>query len=367
LVLDVTQTTTRTFWDDKVVSANIVEEVSILNLTSPANQLNLTMDNTDNFFNFLNLNNMQTIIASNPKVDFEFGVILSDGVTDEWVVMGSFYIDNWKNNRGQMTITFTAHDLLNRLGNVSFNQQAINNAYDTAVAVLQNANITDYDIDVSLKNVLGSGRLTWSTNSRDLLQQIALATGMTLYQDRYGTLRINKFPNLSQASTYTTFTTGQASLFGSYASPSAVSKQDTDNGMRALTLEQMYDLPEVTLDQSVYQVKINVYSTNPNDSTVTEYVSTNPTIQGNNGQSFSLDIPLVQSTSVAQAIADSIFADTNYNAIYVANWRQNPVLMATDVIVINDSETSAKQTRVTKQEFNYVGYLSGTTESRGGI
>jgi hypothetical protein len=76
---------------------------------------------------------------------------------------------------------------------------------------------------------------------------------------------------------------------------------------------------------------------------------------------------LVQSTTLADEIAKRFFDESKYNAIYVSDWRQNPVLETLDVILIHDTETSAKQTRVVKQEFTYEGYLKGTTESRGGI
>ena len=140
------------FGDERVISANIVEEVSVLNLTTPSNELSLVLDNTDNKFNFLNLGNMHTIIASRPTIKVEFGLVLDDE-SIEWIPMGVFYIDSWKNDTGSMTITFTAHDFIMILENISYQETVINNVYDLAEDVLKKAGCTDYIIDESLKGL----------------------------------------------------------------------------------------------------------------------------------------------------------------------------------------------------------------------
>jgi hypothetical protein len=369
LTITVNQTTTRTFDDDRIISADIVEELSFLNITSPSNELTLKLDNTDDLFNFINLGNMQSIIASKPKIDMEFAVVLSDDVTEEWIPMGTFYMDAWKNNKGNMSIEFTAHDILYILGNTSYPQTAVTNAMTLATAILDSAGVTNRYLDPVLSSYAGNSRKSWVTNARELLQHIAIVTGCTLYQDRYGTLNIRKLPLLTQATTNTRFTTTQTYVGGGgFASGSNYNIVDTAGGMKTISIDQQFDVPEITLDQSIYQINFNIYSTNPAVTTpVSVYTTTNTAIGGNSGESFTLDIELVQSTTLADEIAKRFFDESKYNAIYVSDWRQNPVLETLDVILIHDTETSAKQTRVVKQEFTYEGYLKGTTESRGGI
>ncbi len=354
------------FDDNRVISANIIEEISILNLTSPANQLLLTLDNTDNLFSFLTLNNIHTIIASRPSIKVEFGIVLEDAAI-EWIPMGTFYVDSWKNDTGSMTITFTAHDYLMILGNTSFDSTAITTANALAVAIFQNAGITNYWIDPSVESHLGYNRMTWSTNSRDLLQHLAILTGTTLYQDRYGVVKLEKFPSILESQMYTLHVSSQNGLYH-YVSPNTYEEQSTEGGMRSILMDNMFEIPSVTLDQSIYQVNINVYSTDPLDDNFTTYTYTNPNLGGGRGgMAFTLDIPMVTSTASAKVIAARMFAETMYNAVYVARWRQNPIMVATDIVIIDDSNNTMKQTRVTKQEFQYKGYLSGTTESRGGV
>lgn len=379
IVLTVTQTTLRTFDDSRIVSADIIEETDILNVTSPANQLTIKLDNTDNLFNFIGLNNIQTIIASRPKFFMEYASVLADG-SEEWIPAGVFYMTDWKSDVGGMSVTFVCHDSIMILANSTFPIQPISNVGTALQSLLAGCGITDYVYDPLIDTLNLGNRPTRYTNCRTLLQNLCIGTGLTLYQDRLGTLRLSKFPPLLQSLTFTTFTTSQlvagvqASLFGGYTSstvvggqPKAVSKQDTDGGMRALTLDQMFDIPQLTLEPSVYQITVNVYKNNPSDPSFDIYIYTNPAVSGQSGDSFTLDNMLITDTTTAQAVANRFFAELNYNAVYVSRWRQNPVLESTDVIMINDSLTSAKQTRVTKQEFLYSGFLTGTTESRGGI
>ena len=357
--------TPNVFGDERVISANIVEETSVLNLTAPSNELSLVLDNTDKKFNFLTLGNMHTIIASRPTIKVEFGLVIDD-TTTEWIPMGLFYIDSWKNDVGSMTITFTAHDFLMVLENTSFQSTAINNVYDLAESILVNASCTNYVIDPSLKNYEGYGKLTWTTNSRELLQHIGLVTGTTLLQDRHGVVKLAKYQSITEASRYIIHTTTQNALYG-YVSPSTVQIVDNEGGMRSVYMKDMYEIPSVELDKSIYQMNVAIYEKDSTEESIQTLTYTNENIVGNYGDSFSLDIPLVTSSEIATEIASRVFTETMYNAVYSVRWRQNPVIESSDFIMMDDSENSMKNTRITKQEFKYQGYLSGITESRGGV
>jgi hypothetical protein len=138
--------------------------------------------------------------------------------------------------------------------------------------------------------------------------------------------------------------------------------------MKIITYEEMYDPPAITIEQTIYQLIVNVYTKNAsNEWNATPHIFNNPTITGKSGTSFTIDNPLVIDANMADLISDWYFAESNYNAVYVTNWRQNPALECTDIILIQDPYESNKQTRIYRQEFTFEGYLEGTTESRGGI
>jgi len=133
--------------------------------------------------------------------------------------------------------------------------------------------------------------------------------------------------------------------------------------MRNIDFDNMYEEPEITLDKSIYSVTINLYQ----GEETFQKVYINSEIDGNYGDSFSIDNPLIKTEEMADLVAEWIIRESVYNVLYKVNWRQNPALECTDVVIIEDGENAMKQSRIYKQEFNYEGYLSGITESRGGI
>jgi hypothetical protein len=348
--------TTTTYDDDTIMKMNILEEMSTLNETIPSNELQVTLDNSDGAFNMLNLQNMQTIIASRPKIVVEFGLVLSGTVT-EWVSMGTYYLSEWKNEIGSRTITLTCNDVFNMLDSISYDNTTSNTLYNLAVDILTKAGITSYSIDDSLKLI--TSNFTERLDSRSALQHIAIASGSSLYQNRAGVVVIKPFESLDASSNYLTYV-GQSGL---YAGASTYPLITTGAGMKYIDFDNMYEIPEITLDKSIYQVVINVRT----GSTSHENVYTNTSIAGTNGASFTIDNPLINTDSQANKVAEWFIRESNNNAIYKANWRQNPILECADIVLMEDSFDAKKQTRIYRQEFTYEGYLIGNTESRGGI
>lgn len=386
---------TTTYGDDRIISFDMVEEISTLNDTVPSDQLTLVIDNTDGAFNFLNTANMQTIIASRPKIVLRAG--LNESGVDEWIPLGTFYVDSWQNN--VTSVTLYAHDNLTFLGNTAYipPAPASQTLYALAQSIFTQAGITNYSLDTALQNVTTNGFKQQSTNSqtiscRDALQHVAIAGMCTLYQDRNGVMQIKSFTLLDSGSLYsnyltsTTMGTGHASLWGytvnntaSSSSPptpinSNFMNENTDGGMRYVGLTNMYELPTITLDNTIYQLVVNVYDSSFNTTQQTYTNSALPT--NGNGNSFTIDNPLITTAALANTIANWFFQTSNNNVVYVADWRQNPCLCATDVVVVENGRPdgnggiivdSVRQSRVYKQEFVYTGYLKGTIEARGGI
>ena len=85
------------------------------------------------------------------------------------------------------------------------------------------------------------------------------------------------------------------------------------------------------------------------------------------GSSFKVDNPLINSIEHAEDVAKWIIEEYNLRAVYSINWRQNPCLECGDIVLVEDSYDAKKLSRITKQEFEYAGYLSGKTESKGGV
>lgn len=355
-----------TYDDSYILTLNILEEMNIHD-TLPSNEMKVTLDNSSGAFNFLRLQNMQEIIASRPKIEVEFGLVFEDEPfvtfyqtleqSIEWIPMGSFYLTEWKNETAAMSISLIGRDNFDMLSEISYENTSGGTLYDIAVDILQEAGIEDFSISDTLMNINTDG-FTERLDSRSALQHIGIASKSAVFQNRYGTIVIKPFTVLDASSNYLNYAGANNHYFGT------VYPAVTNGfGMKNIDYDNIYQEPEINLDKSLYEVIVNIYES----AGTRELVIRNGTINGKNGTSFKIENPLINSDSHAMDIAEWIIRESNYNAIYKTVWRQNPILECADVVLVEDSFEAKKQTRIYRQEFEFAGYLSGVTESRGGI
>lgn len=366
--LNVALTDMRFYDDNTVISFTLLEEMSILNETLPANELILTMDNANGDFDLLNFKNMFQIISTKPRIDLELGLVLDDG-SIEWKAMGVFFLTEWRTDVTSKIITLTCNDYFALLAETSFNASVHTNLFSMAQTVLTLADIPFEDqlIDDSLRDITVN-TFPERIDSRSALQHIGIAAMCAVYQDRYGRIVIRPFSIMDEMTNYITYPVTQPNIFG-YPSSNTYIVNNTEGGMRHIGFEEMYDAPEISLEKSVYELVITIYPDGADSETVEpiEKVYTNPVLLSNNGVSFDLNNPLIKTEEHADSIAEWYFRESNYNAHYIATWRQNPILECSDLILVEDSFRADKQTRIVKQVYDYQGFLSGNTESRGGV
>ena len=362
---------TKVYDNNTIIRMNMLEEMSTLNESLPSGELQLTMDNTNGDFDLLNFTNMHKIIASKPKIVCELGIVyqsLADPeieVTD-WIPSGVYFLSEWRNDVTNKIVTMTGNDLFAMFSDISYEPSTLTNLKALASDVLSVGGVplVNQHIDNSLANIIVN-QVTERVDIRTLLQNIGIAGTSAVGQDREGNVFIKPFRTLDLSSNYITYTASQRGIY-SFAGSTMYALNNTGGGMRYLDFDNMYEPPEVSLEKSVYQLVVKVYETGYNGES-TENLYTNPAIEGNNGLSFTIDNPLINSTAIADKVAEWYIREINYNAIYKVKWRQNPALECADVILVEDSFSAEKQTRIVRQEINYQGYLEGITESRGGI
>jgi hypothetical protein len=360
--------------DNNITQITLVEEMSTLNDSIPSDELQVTLDNsnTNGIADFLNFSNMNQIIASRPSIQLEFGLEIPTTqatTTTEWIVMGTYYLDAWKNDVGAVTVTLIAHDNFTMLDNISYGMEgymANETLYDIAVDVFSRAAITNYSIDDSLKNYKTTTGFKEAVTSRVALQHIGIAGMAAVYQDRNGVMQIKPFSSIDSGGNYSTYPgTGIYSGYDPY--DTALYSQINDgNGMRRLDINNMWTVPEISLDKSIYQVSVNVYSSNDVSS---PHIVNNTSIAGQNGESFTIDNPLINTSDRADKVANWFIQESNFNVVYKSNWRGNPMLENGDICIISNGIdlTYSKNARLYKTEWQYAGYLSCQTEARGGL
>ena len=362
---------TNIYDNETIIRMNILEEMSTLNESLPSGELQLTMDNSNGDFDLLNFQNMHQIIASKPKIVCELGIVyesLADPeilVTD-WIPSGVYFLSEWKNDITNKIVTLTGNDLFAMFSDISYEPSVLTNLKELASDVLTIGGVPlpNQQIDDSLEFITVNA-VTERTDVRTLLQNIGIAGTSAVGQDRLGNVFIKPFRTLDLSSNYITYTASQRGIY-SFAGSTMYALNNTGGGMRYLDFDNMYDPPEISLEKSVYQLVIKIYE-GGYDSEPSELLYTNPAIEGNNGLSFTIDNPLINTEAIADLVAEWYIREINYNAIYKVKWRQNPALECADVILVEDSFSAEKQTRIVRQEINYQGYLEGITESRGGI
>jgi hypothetical protein len=136
---------------------------------------------------------------------------------------------------------------------------------------------------------------------------------------------------------------------------------DEGYDMKNITFDNIYNEPQIKLDKLLYSL-VMVVNNGEEKQEVTFY---NEGIK--EGSSFKVDNPLINSIEHAEDVAKWIIEEYNLRAVYSINWRQNPCLECGDIVLVEDSYDAKKLSRITKQEFEYAGYLGGKTETKGGV
>ncbi|WP_340391926.1 hypothetical protein [Paenibacillus sp. FSL E2-0190] len=339
---------------EKLIKMNLIEEMNVTGDTIPANELKFTVDNTDREFNILNPEGFYKYLNKRQEVNASIGVEIAPDVF-EYIDIKKYYLTDWQSNEGALTTTFTARDALEMLDQYEYNTTYTGTLYGLASDVLTKAGITGYYLDPVLQDIPTTG-FPAKINSRKAMQCIGIASQCAVYQARSGDFNVRQFKELDARTTYIQFA-GEPDMYAGIAYVA------TDSGylMKNISFDNVYAPPQIKLSKLIKALTINVYS----GSSKTEYLFPNVGVE--EGTALKLDNPLIQSLTLAHGVAAWLLSESNQRALYSVNWRQNPALEPGDIVIVEDSFGAKKQSRITKQEFEYAGYLSGKTETKGGI
>ena len=311
-----------TYTDTELINANVLEEIDTVNNYVTSNEFKFTVDNQDKSFNILNPDGFYPALQRRQKLTPYIGVEKLDGTT-EYVKMGVYYLKEWKSDEGALTASFTSRDILDIASQSDFAGATYVSKSLTYIAtdVLTSAGITNYEIDGALDSIIVSGTLP-KANHRESLQTVVIAGMAVIYSDREGKVIIKQLNDASAGVTI-----------------------DFDN---------VYSSPKIVLANLINTITING----------TAYVDP---AKPSSEQTLSADItnPLIDIT-LAPTVANWLLTEYKKRFMYEVNWRQNPMLEAGDIVTIEDEFGQDFSARITKQEYNYQGYLSGKTNGKSG-
>jgi hypothetical protein len=125
-----------------------------------------------------------------------------------------------------------------------------------------------------------------------------------------------------------------------------------------INYDNVYQAPQITLDKLINTVNVKYGSTTYTLVDVDKPVDEQTL-------AVTVDNPLIDTLAHAQNVAAWLLAEYKKRFIYQINWRMNPALEIADIVIVEDDFSEDKTMRLTKNEFQYSGYLSGKTNGRG--
>lgn len=347
------------FSGSELIDLTVLEEMDLVGTTVPSNEMSFTLDNSDRRFNLLNPEGIYRFIRARQEVFVYIGLQITETEGDnEYVPIGKFYLTEWQTDEGALTTTFTGRDIFDRLETEEYTTSLKNTTlYALAEDILLKSKVTHYRIDSKL---LGDSTLGFEEpiGAREGLQNIAIAGRSVIYQDREGTLVIERIEPLTTSTGFITFTGSDI-----YTGLSSYPEVSNDYQMQSIDFENTFAEPQVELNESIYSL---IFLINDGTENGTEVTFINP-IEHTNGATYKIENPLINDELQAERLADWMFTEYNMRAYYRANWRQNPALECGDAIMIENSFGVTKKGRIVKQEFLFDGALSGNTEAVGGV
>lgn len=353
---------TQEYTGEKLIDMKVIEEMDLLGSTSPSNEFTFKIDNFDRAFNIINPEGFYRFIQTGQEVKAYIGVKTNEEEeTDvfEEILMGTFYLTEWKSDLGALTTTFTARDIINTLETKpDYKSELVKpNLYDLAVDVLTQSGVTRHDIDLKLKDIPSLGFLE-PINPRVALQHIAIASQSTVFQNREGVMVIKKFEPIQTSTGYMVF--AGPDEYAGMTIPEVL----VDYGYQAIDFDNLYEEPEIMLESAVKSLTFDVHH---HETWKTEETIINPNPDASKGVSYKYENPLIITPVQAQQVANWMFLEYDFNAKYTAVWRQNPAFEVGEAIAIEDIYGGMKKVRISKQEFTFAGYLTGVTEGKGGV
>lgn len=338
---------------DKLIKVNLIEQMNVVGDTLPANEIKFTIDNSSKEFNILNPEGFYRFLKERQQVSLSIGIEIEEDLF-EYVSTSGYYLSDWQSDEGALTTTFTARNIFELLEKEYYPTTVIDNFYDLAEDILRSAEVVFYFIDDSLRQIPTTGfigKLTY----RKALQCIGIASKSAVYQDRGGMVNIKPFVILDESTSYVHF--AGLDMFTGMLTPTVYSGYD----MKNITFDNIYKEPQINLEKLLQTLIMTVYI----NGTKVEHTYQNSEVV--EGASMKCDNPLINSVAHAADIAQWIIDESNLRALYQVNWRQNPALECGDIVILEDSFGAKKQSRITKQEYEFAGYLSGKTETKGGV
>ena len=152
----------------------------------PNDSITFTIDNSQQKWNPINPEGLYKYLYERQSISVEYGMDL-DGTT-EWITGGKFFLSEWSVPSNSIEASFTARDAFGYLMASSYTGRMYGTLYEMAYDALEllSDNIATFQISDELKNYNTDITKQDKSNYKDsdILQMVANAAGMAMYQTR---------------------------------------------------------------------------------------------------------------------------------------------------------------------------------------
>lgn len=185
--------------NDDVSDSSLESYISPVCLDVPQLDFTVTLNNYDQYFNVDNPDSAINFLETGQKIEVKYGYETPDADDIEWIEGSVLICSSWESDNTTATIIGT--DFLRTQDNDYYKGICDPNGtsfYDLAVDVFEDANISDYYIESTLKDLYTKNPLP-KVSHKEALQIIANACRCVLMQSRVGRIQIksNYVPDMA--------------------------------------------------------------------------------------------------------------------------------------------------------------------------
>ena len=303
----------------------------------PNDSVTFTLDNSQQNWNPINPEGFYKYLYERQPISVEYGMDL-DGTT-EWIAGGKFFLSEWNVPANSIEASFTARDAFGYLMVSNYTGRMYGTLYEMAydalellsdnVATLQIADeLKSYSTDITKQDKS-------SYKNSDILQMVANAAGMAMYQTRDGVIVIDRIPDIS---------TAKANLAGE------------------ISLINNFSWPEIAFSSPLKNVTCSI-DVKSGDSTTNKTISYPESVTGE-GATQSISNEMLSESILAQPkniLTESYKVLSNRRKASLS-YRASPHFDALDYVLIHHQFGYSSVLLTTNFTYEYSGCFHGTVE-----
>lgn len=302
--------------------------------TLPKDGIEFSVDNSDQKWNPLNAQGLYKFLYDQQPITVRYGMDVNGTV--EWIPGGRFYLSEWSVPSNGLEASFVARDVFSILMKSTYTGRKYGTLYEFAHDALEL--LTDDNLKFSLSEQLKNYSADITSEKTeykdsDILQMVANAAGMALYQSRDSVICIDRIPSL----------TFSKQTFGS-----------------EITVVNNFSWPEVEFLTPVSSVSCSVKE--KTGDTVTSKTVSYPTIPEKEGAQQTVSNPMVskQVTEMPQNILTEAYKLLSNRKKTTLEYRASPFNDALDFIKIYSRFNHESVLLVTSVKYTFNGCFNGT-------